>query len=256
MKRSAGCQFVNRASQALLLFAALFSLVSCSRHHQADAFETTDRLYGLWARDGALVWAVGEEGSILHSKDGGQHWELQKSGTESRLVSIFGNGLELWTVGADGTILHSTDGGEHWKPQKSGIERHLFSVYAVAPQVWAVGERGIILHSTNGGQDWKTELSGIRGQLSSIYATGPMVWTVCRQILPEPHDAEDAFQATLLVLVRKARSIKRRDSLKSWLHGVAYRIAIRAKSARPISTATVSSSSSTPPLVFGRASPE
>ena len=34
-------------------------------------FETTDRLYGLWARDGTQVWAVGEEGSILHSKDSG-----------------------------------------------------------------------------------------------------------------------------------------------------------------------------------------
>jgi RNA polymerase sigma factor (sigma-70 family) len=64
-----------------------------------------------------------------------------------------------------------------------------------------------------------------------VHRHGPMVWTVCRQILPESHDAEDAFQATFLVLVRKARSIKRRDSLKSWLHGVAYRIAIRAKSA-------------------------
>src|SRR6266702_3674595 len=64
-----------------------------------------------------------------------------------------------------------------------------------------------------------------------VHRHGPMVWTVCRQILPEPHDAEDAFQATFLVLVRKARSIKRRDSLKSWLYGVAYRIAIRARSA-------------------------
>jgi len=74
LKRSAGCQFANRAGQVLLLFGVLFSLASCSKHHQADAFEITDRLYGLWARDGSLVWAVGEEGSILHSKDGGQHW--------------------------------------------------------------------------------------------------------------------------------------------------------------------------------------
>ncbi len=162
MKSSAGCQFAGRTSQALLLFGVWFLLAGCSRHQQADAFETTDRLYGLWARDGAQVWAVGEEGSILHSKDGGQHWGLQNSGTDSRLVSIFGSGSELWTVGADGTILHSTDGGEHWKPQKSGTERHLFSVYAIGPQVWAVGERGIILHSANGGKDWQTQVSGIR----------------------------------------------------------------------------------------------
>jgi serpin B len=63
---------------------------------------------------------------------------------------------------------------------------------------------------------------------------GPMVWNVCQRVLANPSGAEDAFQATFLVLVRKAKSIAKRDSVGSWLHGVAYRIALdaRARAAR------------------------
>jgi RNA polymerase sigma factor (sigma-70 family) len=58
---------------------------------------------------------------------------------------------------------------------------------------------------------------------------GPMVLSVCRHVLADSHDAHDAFQATFLVLLRRARSIRNRDSLASWLFGVAMRIARRAQ---------------------------
>ncbi len=59
---------------------------------------------------------------------------------------------------------------------------------------------------------------------------GPMVLGVCRHILRRPQDVDDAFQATFLVLVRKAGSIRVDESLGPWLYGVAYRTAIRARS--------------------------
>jgi RNA polymerase sigma factor (sigma-70 family) len=59
---------------------------------------------------------------------------------------------------------------------------------------------------------------------------GPMVLGVCRGILRDAHDAEDAFQATFLVLVRKPWGIGKPASVASWLHGVAYRLATRARS--------------------------
>ena len=58
---------------------------------------------------------------------------------------------------------------------------------------------------------------------------GPMVVRVCRNTLHNSHDAQDAFQATFLVLVKKARSLWVRDSLGPWLHRVAYRVATRAR---------------------------
>jgi len=83
------------------------------------------------------------------------------------------------------------------------------------------------------------------GQLLDLFATrrdetaftalverhGPMVRRVCGEVLGNHHDAEDAFQATFLVLARQVGSIRRRDSVASWLYGVALRVSACARSA-------------------------
>ena len=58
---------------------------------------------------------------------------------------------------------------------------------------------------------------------------GPMVLSVCRGILDDPTDVHDAFQATFLVLARGAGAIRKKDSVGSWLYGVAVRVAARAR---------------------------
>jgi RNA polymerase sigma factor (sigma-70 family) len=60
---------------------------------------------------------------------------------------------------------------------------------------------------------------------------GPMVLAVCRSVLRAPHDVEDAFQDTFLALARRAHTIKHTETIGPWLHRVALRLALKARSA-------------------------
>ena len=82
--------------------------------------------------------------------------------------------------------------------------------------------------------DWELLRRLAIGQNDAAFAAlvhrhGPLVLSVCQRVLGDEHAAEDAFQATFLVLFRRASSLRRKQPLGSWLHAVAQRIALRAR---------------------------
>jgi RNA polymerase sigma factor (sigma-70 family) len=87
-----------------------------------------------------------------------------------------------------------------------------------------------------------------------VWRHGPLVLRLCRRVLRHEQDAEDAFQATFLMLVRKARSIGKRQAVASWLYKVAYRIALQAK-ARAIKRATADKQGANFSIAEGAVSP-
>jgi len=142
---------------------------------------TTSWLRSVSAINDKICWSAGNNGIIQMTKNGGETWELQKSGTPNVLYSIlFINSLKGWAVGQYGTILSTTNGGAEWKSQNSGTSNNLQSVYFIDSSVgWAVGSSGTILKTTDGGITWESQNSGTSSWLySTCFIDANNGWTV------------------------------------------------------------------------------
>jgi len=107
-------------------------------------------------------WAVGDDGVIVNTTDGGNNWSEQVSGTTNYFTSVFfTSGSDGWAVGGNfspnlGMVHHTTDGGTTWPIQTDTLHNQLNSVFFISPTTgWAVGEGGNqILKTTDGGLNW------------------------------------------------------------------------------------------------------
>ena len=110
-------------------------------------------------------WAVGQDGTIIATSDGGQTWQAQDSGFDLTIRSVdFTDARTGWAVGHLGLILHTTDGGQTWTVlgREVALELDLIHVSFNSPDIgWIVTEQGgFTLKTADGGSTWDRQAIG------------------------------------------------------------------------------------------------
>jgi photosystem II stability/assembly factor-like uncharacterized protein len=102
-----------------------------------------------------IGWTVGEFGLILHTRDGGRTWALQRSGSKLAplFAVIFHDERRGWAMGQGGTLIWTKDAGQHWFPSKREIGRDLYAATVEGERAVVVGDR-VFLKTENGGSTW------------------------------------------------------------------------------------------------------
>lgn len=157
-----------------VFLGAIFSL-SQAKAQSSDlepAFK--ENFYDVEAR-GNLCWIVGYYGTILHSKDRGRTWRVQKGRTRDALFRVgFTSRQNGWVSGSNGTILHTRDGGQHWKRQRIPTTEHLLGLNFINEHTgWVVGSRGTVMHTETGGASWTDQSIKDDVILNDVYFVTP-----------------------------------------------------------------------------------
>jgi photosystem II stability/assembly factor-like uncharacterized protein len=172
---------VLACTTAFLLILSLSLMIPT----QTAAGDDADGPYGWYPQDtGAIMtsaidaldantaWAVGSDGDISKTCDGGETWVSQESGTDVFLTAISAVDAEVaWAVGQNGTIIKTSDGGVSWHAQFAGEARTFTQVSAVDANVaWALQEPGVVFKTFTGGSFWYPVYSGGPASLFGLCA--------------------------------------------------------------------------------------
>ncbi len=125
----------------------------------AGEIDIYDDLFSVSVVDEEHAVAVGYQGAVYWTENGGDKWNKGTTPTNHLLYSVSMADMNHgWAVGQSGTVLHTTDGGKTWTSQenvKLDEGTHLFGVHAInEATAWAVGDWGTRIHTTDGGATW------------------------------------------------------------------------------------------------------
>jgi len=115
-------------------------------------------------------WVCGRSGLVLHSENGGEGWQRQKTDTDYTLIAIyFVDEKNGWAVGDEGMIIKTTNGGVSWQKQQCPVSCYLMDVCAVtALKAWICTEKGEILHTADGGVTWQVQFENDCFKINSL----------------------------------------------------------------------------------------
>jgi len=140
---------------------------------------TIDPLYKVDFTDMYTGTAVGANGTIVRTKDGGASWIAQNSGTNLALWDVsFADNENGNITGYYPILLRTNDGGDNWSGQSHSASSSLVSVCLTSPDTGTiVGYTGVIIHTTNGGDNWVNQTSGTSWALRSVTFTDGLTGT-------------------------------------------------------------------------------
>ena len=176
---------IIRICLALIVLICIVNNLGCSQDEDGDKWRliesgTKAHLHGVHFVDGKRGWAVGTEGLVLSTADGGLTWNEQSPRKAISRIALnkvhFSTATNGWAVSRMGEVHYTGSGGKSWSHQATPVDKGLLDIYFVsATEGWAIGGYGTILHTVDGGGGWekqRTASNSIFGQcISQIVKT-------------------------------------------------------------------------------------
>jgi len=131
----------------------------------------------------AAGWAVGGNGLVIRSTDGGQTFSSASPTTSTLNGVFFDSDLDGWAVGNAGIAVHTTDGGDHWEQSTPGALALNGVFFADATHGWIAGDSGKILRTTNGGASWTTSTPTSVALYSIFFFDQNLGWAVGKGVV-------------------------------------------------------------------------
>jgi len=164
--------FVVLWSVLLVLLISIADLRAVNTHWQTMNSPVVQNLNALWGRSRTDIYAVGNNGVILHYD--GTAWRNQMSSVQNDLNAIWGNETDVYIVGDDGLILKQEY--QTWMPMTSGTDNDLMDIWGITENdIIVVGKKGTILRNTAG--LWLEMASRTLSSLHSVWGTPESVYS-------------------------------------------------------------------------------